>query len=146
MAAVADARQRDADRHTLRTVRHEATPDNPATTRVDEHRVGVGMAVPERHLAAAEGAQARSGRVAATAVDVAATAYPEPINSSGATAARQAVGAPVPATQQQAAAGQSASVQPAAASQAAVTPAASLAAPLPAATPVAQPPRRAARR
>ena len=58
LATVAGVRQHEADVHALRTVRHEATPDDPATTRVDEHRAGVGMAVPERQLAAAEGAQA----------------------------------------------------------------------------------------
>ncbi|RKS80629.1 hypothetical protein CLV35_0218 [Motilibacter peucedani] len=103
---LAAARGRDAAVHTAAAITDETTVDNPATVRVDEHRQGVARAVPERVAAAVDGGQARAARAdGATAAELSALAYPEPMNAAGAAAARAGItGAPSPVLEQGAAA------------------------------------------
>ncbi|NHC16110.1 hypothetical protein G9H71_20190, partial [Motilibacter sp. E257] len=109
-----------------------ATSDDPRTVRVDEHAAGVQASRQPAAAASVDGASAREGR--ANAAELAAIAYPQPVTSTGAEAAKATLGATA------AVAGQAA---PATAADAGVTAAAAV--PSPATPAPAAPRRRAAR-
>ncbi|NHC47155.1 hypothetical protein [Motilibacter aurantiacus] len=67
-----------------------AIPDNPTTARVDEHAEGVQAARPPAAAADLDLTGARDRQ--ATAAEIAAAAYPQPVNSTGAQAARASLG------------------------------------------------------
>ncbi|RZS91593.1 hypothetical protein EV189_0840 [Motilibacter rhizosphaerae] len=130
---LATVRGETAAQHGLTARSQASVLDDPATPRVDEHQVGVARAVPEQTTAASDAGQSRGARAESdrdtvlaldtaskvSPVELAAVAFPEPMNASGAAAARAgATGVAASATSVQ----QSSAATVAATAHAAATP------------------------